>query len=216
MKRTASILTILLFILVVFSACKTSEANPPQIEAPDDIVTISIPEFFNDIGKTLNTLKKEHPRAEIFTRNDGLPEAAAICFGEPDGKYSYYFFGTQDGDFEKVTDGYGDQLKCAGFLTTADVLFQEMEDDMPFTDFFSLIGVSDYEYFSDEGQGQGWVSFKYDNMDVLLNTNEANANGGWDFTGIERVKRSAPVAIFDREINKQNFQLADAVMFDEQ
>jgi hypothetical protein len=196
------------------SSCDPSEANPPQIEAPNKIVTISIPEFFNDIGKTLNTLKKEHPGAEIITRNDGLPDAAAICFGEPDGKYSYYFFGMQSGDLNKVIDTYGDQLKCAGFITTADVLFPEMEDNMSFSDFFSLIGVSDYEFDTEEDCMQGMMDFKYNNMKVWLDTREVTTAGYLDFTGIERVKKSAPVAIYDEEIDSQNFYLADAVMFD--
>lgn len=214
MKRTAAIFITLLLILVAFSACNSTEANPPKIETSDKIVTISIPEFFNDIGKTLNTLKKEHPGSEIITRNDGLPDAAATCFGEPDGKYLYYFFGTQAGDAKKVMDGYGDQLKCAGFLTTADVLFPEMEDNMSFSDFFSLIGVSDYEYDSEEGPMQGVLDFKYNNMKVWLNTCELIAGGGWEFTGNEIVKKSAPVAIIDEKIESQNDDLADAVMFD--
>ncbi|MPM49747.1 hypothetical protein SDC9_96478 [bioreactor metagenome] len=214
MKRTAAIIIILLLILVAFSACNPSEANPPKTEASDKIVTISTPEFFNDIGKTLNTLKKEHPRAEIITRDDGLPDAAAICFGEPDGKYSYYFFGTQSGDIKEVMDGYGDQLKCAGFLTTADVFFPEMKDNMSFSDFFSLIGVSDYEYDSEEGCMQGVLDFKYNNMKVWLNTCELTTGGGREFTGIETVKKSAPVAIIDEKIDSQNDDLADAVMFD--
>jgi hypothetical protein len=216
MKRTAAILTTLLFILVVFSACKTTGANPPQTEpeVPDDIVTISMPGFFNDIGKTLNTLKNEYPGAEIFIRNDGFPDAAAACFGEPEGNYIYTFFGGQDGNFEDVMEGYGNQLKCAGFLTTAGVLFPEMEDDMSFSDFFPLIGVSDYKYFSEEGGGQGYLKFKYNNMDVWLDTNEFFTDGSREFTGVEKVKRSAPVIITDEEIFQQNQELADSVMFD--
>jgi hypothetical protein len=214
LKQIFTISVILLLVPVVFSACNPPEENPPKIEEPDKIVTISIPEFFNDIGKTLNTLKKEHPGAETFAQNDGLPDAAAICFGEPDGKYSYYFFGTQAGDHKKVIDGYGDQLKCAGFLTTAGVLFPEMKDNMSFPDFFSLIGVSDYEYDSEEGPMQGVLDFKYNNMRVCLNTCEFTTGGGWKFTGVEIVKKSAPVAIIDEEIDSQNYDLADAVMFD--
>ena len=60
----------------------------------------------------------------------------------------YYFFGTQSGDSEKAMNECEDQLKCAGFVTTASILFPDMEDDMSFEDFFSLIGVDDYEYLS--------------------------------------------------------------------
>ena len=46
----------------------------------------------------------------------------------------------------------------------------------------------------------------------MVNTNEINADGGWDFTGAEIVKSNAPVSIADREISNANQDLADAVM----
>ncbi|MBQ5800240.1 MAG: hypothetical protein IIW18_05990, partial [Oscillospiraceae bacterium] len=46
--------------------------------APDD----QMPQFFNDIGKTFNELKKEHPEGEFIVSSKGLPGAAAACFGE--------------------------------------------------------------------------------------------------------------------------------------
>ena len=51
-------------------------------------------------------------------------------------------------------------------------------------------------------------------MEVLINTNEAAAAGGWDFTGTELVKRDAPASIADPELSAANQDLADAVMFD--
>ena len=91
-----------------------------------------------------------------------------------------------------------------------------MEDDMPFEDFFSLIGVDDYEYLLGEEMitGEGWLRFMYRDMEVMVNTNEITPGGGWDFTGAERVKRNAPVSIVDPEISNTNQDLADAVRFD--
>ena len=68
----------------------------------------------------------------------------------PRGGISLLLFGTQSGDAEKAMNECEDQLKCAGFVTTASILFPDMEDDMPFEDFFSLIGVDDYEYLLDQ------------------------------------------------------------------
>ena len=51
-------------------------------------------------------------------------------------------------------------------------------------------------------------------MEVMVNTNEAVAGGGWDVTGAERVKSNAPVSIVDPEILNTNQDLAEAVMFD--
>ena len=148
---------------------------------------------------------------------DGFPDYAAACFGESGADYVYYFFGGHSGDFEKAMDELGDQLKCAGAITTANVLFPDMEEDMSFDDFFSLIGVDDYEYLVGEEviAGEGWLRFMYNGMEVMVNTNEINAAGGWDFTGEEIVKRNAPVSMAAPEISNANGDLADAVMFDE-
>lgn len=112
---------------------------------------------------------------------------------------------------------YEDQLKCAGFITTAEFLFSDMDDDMSFQDFFAMIGVDDYEYFGEDADtiaAEGWLSFTYHGMDVMVNTNEVASGGGWNFTGAEIVKHNAPVSIVDTEIFNTNQDLADAVMFD--
>lgn len=151
----------------------------------------------------------------MIVRQGGFPDFAAICFGEPGADYVYYFFGAQSGDAEKAMNECEDQLKCAGFLTTAGVLFPDMEDEMSFEDFFSQIGVDDYEYLVEGTAADGWLSFQYRDMEVMVNTNEAAPGGGWDFTGAEIVKRDAPVSIADPELSNANQDLADAVMFDQ-
>ena len=204
MKRNPAIAIIMcLLVSFTFSACAPA--------APSG----QTPEFFHDIGKTLSELKKEHPEGELIVRLDGSPDSAAICFGDPEAEYLYYFFGTQSGDAEKAMNECEDQLKCAGLLTTAGVLFPDMEDEMSFEDFFSQIGVDDYEYLVEGTAADGWLSFQYRDMEVMVNTNEINAAGGWDFTGEEIVKRNAPVSMADPEISNANGDLADAVMFDE-
>ena len=238
MKYKAGILAVLLLFFLAFSAC-TTEAKNEQTASDSDIMAteqataaldivfdeqttetpgyskpISTPEFFNDIGKKLSILKNEQPRARFIVRLDGFPDAAAACFGEQEWEYAYCFFGGQSGDFKKAMDECEEELRCAGFCSVASVLFPEMEDDMSFSEFFSLIGVSDYEYDSEESSGQGWLYFKYYNMDVCLNTNEINAEGGWNFTANERVNSSAPASIIEEKIYGQNQKLADAVMFE--
>lgn len=220
MKRNVVIAIIFLLASFTFSACapvapgdQTSEGSSTSTEIPGYGNT-STPEFLNDTGKTLSELKNEHPEGEFVVRLDGFPDCAAICFGEPEAEYVFYFFGTQSGDAEKAMNEYEDQLKCAGFVTTANVLFPNMEDDMPFEDFFSLIGVDDYEYLGEDTIAAGWLRFMYNGMEVMVNTNEVNADGGWDFTGAETVKCNAPVSIAAPEISNANSDLADAVMFD--
>ena len=203
MRRSAAAAGMVLLASFVCAACAPA--------APSG----QTPEFFHDIGKTLSELKKEHPEGELIVRLDGSPDSAAICFGDPEAESVYYFFGTQSGDAEKAMNECEDQLKCAGFLTTAGVLLPDMEDELSFEDFFSQIGVDDYEYLVEGTAADGWLSFQYRDMEVMVNTNEINASGGWDFTGEEIVKRNAPVSMADPEISNANSDLADAVMFDE-
>jgi len=206
MKRNVVIAIIFLLVSFTVSACAPV--------APIDSDT-STPEFFNDIGKTLSELKNEHPEGEFIVSLDGFPDSATACFGEQGAEYVYFFFGGQSGDFEKAMNECEDQLKCAGFITIANILFTDMEDDMSFEDFFSLIGVDDYEYFGEDTLAAGWLRFMYQDMEVMVNTNEITPRGGWDFTGAEIVKRDAPVSIADPEILNTNSDLAGAVMFDE-
>lgn len=227
MKQNVVIATLCLLVSFTCSACtptvtsdQTSEnsnivENSASTEIPDHSNT-STPDFLNDIGKTLGELKNEHPEGELIVNLDGFPDRAAACFGEQGAEYVYYFFGGQSGDFEKGMNECEDQLNCAGVITTANILFPDMEDDMSFEDFFSLIGIDDYEYLFGEDviTGEGWLRFTYHGMQVMVNTNEAIPGGGWDFTGTEIVKCDAPVSIVDPEIVNTNQGFADAVMFD--
>ena len=212
-KPTMIIVVLAVIVCVGLTACLSS--NPQSGTGKNNLSAMGDLKA-EDVGKTLSELKKEHPEGELIIRSDGLPGSAAICFGEPEGEYAYYFFGTQSGNAEKAMNELEDQLTCAGFLTTANILFPEMKDDMSFETFFSWIGVDDYEYLVGEEviSGEGWLRFTYHGMEVMVNTNQVNAAGGWDFTGEEIVKRNAPVAISDPEIVNANQELADAVMFD--
>lgn len=203
MKRNAVIVMIFLLTSVSISACAPV--------APSD----QTPEFLNATGKTLSELKNEYPEGELIESLNGFPDSAAACFGQQGAEYVYFFFEGQSGDFERAMNECEDQLKCAGFITTANILFPDMKDEMSFEDFFSLIGVDDYEYFGEDTiTAEGWLKFTYHDMEVMMNTNEAVAGGGWDFTGAEIVKNNAPVSIVDPEILNTNQDLAEAVMFD--
>ena len=224
MKRNAALAAMLLLAALTLSACapaapggQTSAGSDPggsgsSSSAPDDR-DASTPEFFDDLGKTLSELKGEHPDGELAVDLEGFPENAAACFGEPEADYAYFFFGMQSGDAEKAMNERADQLKCAGFVTTTGVLFPDMEGDISFQDFFALIGVDDYEYFDEDTTAGGWLKFVYRGMEVMVNTNKPADGGGWNFTGEQSVKRSAPVSIADPELWDANQKLADAVMF---
>ena len=160
-KPTIMIVVLAVIICVSLTACLSSNPHP--------LSTIGALKE-DEIGKTLSELKNEHPEGEFMVSLDGFPDNAAICFGEPGAEYAYYFFGTQSGDAEKAMNECEDQLKCAGFITTANVLFPDMEDEMSFEAFFSLIGVDDYEYLSGEDviTGEGWLRFTYYGMETIF------------------------------------------------
>ena len=203
MKRNAALAAIALLASFACSAC--APASPSG----------QTPEFFHDIGKTLSELKTEHPEGELIVRPGGFPDSAAVCFGEPEAEFVYYFFGAQSGDAEKAMNELGDQLKCAGAITTANVLFPDMEEDMSFADFFSLIGVEEYEYLGADTVAEGWIRFLYQDMEVMVSPTGDGPDGDWDVTGEELVKYNAAVSVMDPEIESANSDLADAVMFDE-
>ena len=210
-KKPTMIIVVLAVILCVgLTACLSS--NPQSDAEKNNLSEMGVLKE-EDVGKTLSELKNEHPEGKIIVSLDAFPDSAAICFGEPEAEYAYYFFGTQSGDAEKTMSEYEEQLKCAGFVTTANILFPNMEDEMSFEDFFSLIGVDDYEYLAGEGvvSGEGWLRFMYHDMEVMMNTNEPATGGGWDFTGAEIVKSNAPVSIVDPEISNTNSGLSDAM-----
>ena len=228
MKRNAILTVMLLLVLFTFSACASAISNNQATKDSNitengastgrsDYDNTSTPEFFNDLGKTLDELKNEHPEDSVIVRPDGFPDSAAVCFGASESEYLYCFFGTQSGDAEKAMSEYENQLKCAGFITTAEFLFSDMDDDMSFQDFFAMIGIDDYEYFGEDADtvaAEGWLSFTYHGMDVMVNTNEAASGGGWNFTGAEIVKHDAPVSIVDTEVFNANQDLADKIIFD--
>lgn len=216
MKRNAAIAIFLLLAAFTFAACASAAPSGQTSEDPDitgngtstEISNTGTPEFFNDIGKTLSELKNEHPEGEFIVNSDGFPDSAAVCFGEPGAEYVYCFFGTQSGDSEKAMNECEEQLKCAGFITTANVLFPDMEDNMSFEDFFSLIGVDAYEYFGEDTiTAEGWLRFTYNGMEVMVDTNG-------DVTDAERMKCNAPASIVNPEILNTNLDLAEPVMFD--
>lgn len=81
MKHNAVITTMLLLVLFTFSAC--ASVTPDDQTSKDSNITengastgcsgydnTSTPEFFNDLGKTLDELKNEHPEGNVIVRPD--------------------------------------------------------------------------------------------------------------------------------------------------
>lgn len=160
--------------------------------------------LFQNIGKTYNTLKSEHPTAVI--QNYGIPDAGAVCLGEPDINYAFIILGTQDFPFEEYVEDYKDQFKCSGLYTTVGFYFP-ISNDMTIADFFSSIGVSSYDntnYF-------GWLSFQYKGMVVNIDTGEDEYGEDGIFLPDTIIRHSYPVAIMDDDIDMQNQKVIDGI-----
>lgn len=217
MRRNAVIPALCLLASFALSACSPAA---PGGQASGDLspADTGTPTFFDDLGKTLRELENAHPDGACAVSLDGFPDRAAACYGIPGVEYAPIFFAGQSGDFKKAMMACQDRLKCAGFVTRARALFPDMDDEMSFEDFFSLIGVDGYEYFGDDENtitAEGWLRFQYRGMEVMINTNEADDVGVYTvFTGAARVQYNAPASIVDLELLAANQDLIDAVMLD--
>lgn len=185
MKQLLTILTLLLAL--------TTNAPAQPHPAP-------VPEALSNIGKTLTVLQEEHPDGQVFTRPDGYPDAAAICFGEAEGDLAYVFFGAQGDDYLPVMAARGEELRCSGVLTTAGTLFPSMQDAMSFSDFFSLLEVTEYDHITPEEAitAAGWVVFEYDGKQVWMDPGEAAPT----------VRRDTHIIVTDLEVEEENVKIA--------
>ena len=217
MKRTALIPALCLVASLTCSAC-SSAASDGQMSTDLGPVETGAPAFLDDLGKTLRELEDAHPDGACAVSLDGFPDRATACYAAPGAEYVPIFFAGHSGDFKKAMTACEDQLKCSGFITRAKFLFPDMDDEMSFEDFFSLIGVDEYEYFGDDDDtitAAGWLRFQYRGMEVMINTNEADDVGVYSvFTSAERVRYDAPASIVDPELLTANQDLVDTVMFD--
>lgn len=196
MKKILVLLVVIIFISSSCTSIKDDSSGTIQSNATN------APAFLQEIGKTYDMLKEEHPAAVI--QHYDIPDASAECLSEPESKYSYCFFGTQSVVFEDYAGKVGNQVKCAGFYTTSGVLFHKTEDNMPTADFFSAIGVSAYEYDTDVSPAQGWFSFKYKDMDVWLDTTSDSISADGEFKPVTNIKSHYPVVIINSSIEEQN------------
>lgn len=194
-KQISAVLVLLFALLAVVIAGRYLLARQTQ--------PVPVQQLLAEIGKPLATLREEHPNGMVFDRPDGYPDAAAICFGEVDGEVAYVFFGTQGETYlPSVMDAYSEELRCSGVLTTAGTLFPTMSDNMTFSEFFSLIGVPEYDYITAEEAvtAAGWVLFDYDGKWAALDTTDTN----------QTVCRDTHISITSPEIEEENRKVAQA------
>jgi hypothetical protein len=125
--------------------------DPPLTEAANTLaepINSAIP--LNSIGKTLNTLLYEH-QTYSYKATFGMG-GVGQSFGDAGNSdnFDYYFYSAQAyPGLADLATKFGDELKCAGIVTTLGFLFPGTYDGMSLGTFFSAIGVSNYDYSPD-------------------------------------------------------------------
>lgn len=170
------------------------------------VADAEIPAFLDGIGKTYAQLREEYPDAVITSDNGGLPDAAAIYFGNPDEEYQHLIFATQYAPFDEISEATKNQLQCAGYLTSVEVLFPQAAN-RSVEEFFAAIGVADYT--SELEIYEEWLMFEYRGWTVDLNTAADSRDANGNFVGIELVKGNYPVTMYDSAILSANIDLVD-------
>ncbi|MDR3344507.1 MAG: hypothetical protein LBT21_02785 [Oscillospiraceae bacterium] len=186
----------LIAMLLLLSSCGADKSDP----APQK--TDELPAFFSELGKTLNDLKTEHPA--ITYTGAAAGGAGAECVGDPSENFSYFFYATQSPPtLEMMAEEYGDRLKCAGFSSTAGVVFSALTKNMPMADFLEVLGITDYDYLSEVVPGGGWLSFE--NEDYYFNI--YNADFSEENRELTEIKSNYHVLVYSKanygELNSQ-------------
>lgn len=164
-------------------------------------------ECLSEIGKTFDLIREENP--DIDYQSIVIPNASGQCLGQAQGQFLYYFFGVQD--FPSLSDvgaEYGDQLRCAGIVSTIGEVYPEAAEELPLEQFFADQNISDYTYYLDDGPGQGWIEFSQNGYLVWVNTNDSGASSD-DSAKAATMKRSYTVIIIDAEILYDNYSIQD-------
>lgn len=162
----------------------------------------------SDVGKTFDELKRQNPSFN-YVHADGWGFAAE-CFGNADPIFAYYFYGTHDGpDLSMLAPLCGDQLKCAGIYTTVGNAFDAVKDGpLPLRDFFSSIGVGEYEAIREpDNEGTGWIFFPYKGYSVSLNASCQDSQGNLALS--EQITKDQPIFIVDDRLASINDQLCE-------
>ncbi len=160
-----------------------------------------------EIGKSFDALMEAYPDMEYRTVD--IPDAAGLCLGQAQEPFLYFFLGTQDGlSLLDLGGEYGQQLRCAGIVSTVAEVFPKAAEEQPLEAFFSDYAVSDYTYHLEEGPGQGWIEFVCDGYLVWINTNEgAPASEGYE--AVTAMRGGFAVVIIDRELFEENNAIQD-------
>ena len=195
MKKILVLFIILIFVLISFSSCYIKDKKP---ENSSSCISQELPSFMDNIGKTFNEIKELYPSYEYIQGDYGT---AIYCFGNPNKNFSYYFITNQQGiTLEEMITLFGDKLKCAGIYSRVGDFFSMDSDSITINDFFSSIGVIDYNV----GE-ENWILFKYINYSAVLDAFDMNKEG--NPIKINEIKKERMLLIKDDEIEAYNNKL---------
>ncbi len=174
---------------------------------PKGVNAIPKVDSLNEIGKTVNLIKQEN--TDIEYRDFTIPGATGKCLGIPEGKFLYFFFGTHDIPYLiDFGDEYGEQLRCAGIVSTIGEMYPETEEEMPLEKFLSDNEIFDYNYVLEDGPDMGWIFFSYGDYSVWIDTKNSDTDR-YDFEKATTMKRSYDVLIINIKIYNDNSIIRD-------
>ena len=197
--RVSSMILVGLLIVIAMSTCACTKESSKES---------TMPAFMDNVGKTFNTIKTENPG--YVYGSAVIVNASGQCFGDFSDTYVFgcFFFGVHDvPSLEDVVNfGYGDQLRCAGIVTSVKEMFPAVGDSLSVADFQAIEGVSDY-YCGNQEMDIGWVYCHYNGYVVSIDATVDDVSVQGEFWEADVIKGSYPIWICDTEIRNANYEL---------
>lgn len=219
-KKKRPPVALFLAAILLVSACGSlvSFTGPASGDAAQPEIGMDTPQYVNEqlgftldclseIGKTFNTIKEENP--DIGYQEIAVPDAGSQCLGQAQDQFLYFFFDGQSGPIlSDLSAAYGDQLRCAGIVSTIGEVYPETIEETPLEQFFSDHNILEYRYFENSEINLGWIEFLCDGYLVWINTNKSGFYSD-GYVPAATIKRSYTVVIIDEEISDDNRSIAD-------
>ena len=190
---------------------KTSKVSNTTSKEDKTISFNKTPEF-NNVGKSFSDIYKQNPNLVFNPTKVEVLNGVAQILGEKDGDFAYYFYSRSKPPFLKniYNDGCADSVNCTGVFTTVGRVFKNTTDNTTPKELFKDLGISDYNYTSNNVLEPGFIKFDYKNYQIIISYfEELDKNLIYDNkTELDippqYIKSSYPVVIIDKTVNDGN------------
>jgi len=166
------------------------------------------------VGMTYDELKAIYPDAYTDIEGDGMYNvfynAAFPYMAIPGFEFGFVFFGTQWGPpLTDIVNYFGDEITCIGATGNVRGIFPGMtEAEISFDDFFSFLGVEDYDFFDfgDPNYPDAGLEFEFMDFTVYVDVSIAPEQ--------RIIKSGAPVLVYhgDLMLNDKYLKMTDDII----